>query len=93
MCLRLALAALVALLMGSPMADAQMPASAPKIPLVLGFANFSGDDLAPLAAADAAILSPLFETVRILPAGQIPGGPRSFYLHAPESKWHAAQQR
>jgi len=43
-----------------------------KIPLTLGFGNVSGDDLAPLVSEDAALLSQLFERVRIVPAHLIP---------------------
>ena len=44
-----------------------------KIPLILGFANLSGDDLAPLVSEDARVLSELFERVRIVAPHQIPG--------------------
>ncbi|WP_417067495.1 hypothetical protein [Niveibacterium terrae] len=43
-----------------------------KIPLTIGFANLSGDDLSAMVAEDAAALSPLFARSKIVPAHQIP---------------------
>jgi hypothetical protein len=40
--------------------SARMAHSAGKIPLSLGFVNFSGEDLAPLIREDSSVLSPLF---------------------------------
>lgn len=46
--------------------------SKPKIPLTLGFANLSGDDLAPLLKEDVAALSPLFARVAIADPRKVP---------------------
>jgi hypothetical protein len=63
-----------------------MPASTrPKISISIGFANFSGDDLQPLVDEDLAALTPLFETVRPMPAHQIPSTQIIFvYAHLDE---------
>jgi hypothetical protein len=47
-------------------------AESPKIPLTIGFANLSGDDLSTIAAEDAKALSPLFARSRVVAAHQIP---------------------
>jgi hypothetical protein len=49
-----------------------MAVSSKPIALTLGFANFAGDTLEPLRSEDSASLSPLFETVRQLPPGNLP---------------------
>jgi hypothetical protein len=57
-----------------------------KIPLTLGFANLSGDDLGALLSEDAANLSSLFASVRVVPARQIPGATILFvYTHLNEN--------
>jgi hypothetical protein len=43
-----------------------------KIPLAVGFANFSGEDFALLASEDLAAISPLFETTIVATTQQIP---------------------
>ncbi|MGZ5803246.1 MAG: hypothetical protein ACXWKC_16000 [Xanthobacteraceae bacterium] len=53
-----------------------------KIPLTLGFANLSGDDLSPLVTEDVEALSPLFINTRVVPAHQLPGAHVLFvYTH------------
>lgn len=49
-----------------------MAQSAGKIPVSLGFVNFSGEDLAPFARNDSSVLSPLFERASSPPFGQVP---------------------
>jgi hypothetical protein len=67
----------------TPMAQtpvAQTPIA--KIPVTLGFANLAGEDLAGLAAEDAAALAPLFQRVRIVGPHQIPNSQVLFvYAH------------
>lgn len=50
----------------------RMAQSAGKIPLSLGFVNFSGEDMAPLIREDASVLSPLFAQSTSPPLGRIP---------------------
>lgn len=52
--------------------SARMARSAGRIPLSLGFVNFSGEDLAPLIREDASVLSPLFAQSTAPPVGRIP---------------------
>lgn len=60
-------------------------AATKKIPLSIGFANFSGDDLAPLVEADVASLGPLFARARTAPAHQLPTAEVLFmYMHLNE---------
>jgi hypothetical protein len=60
-------------------------AEPPKIPLTIGFANLSGDDLSSMASADAAALSPLFARSRVVPTHQIPSAEVLFvYAHLNE---------
>jgi hypothetical protein len=60
-------------------------AEPPKIPLTIGFANLSGDDLSFMASEDAAALSPLFARSRVVPAHQIPSAEILFvYAHLNE---------
>jgi hypothetical protein len=60
-------------------------AEPPKIPLTIGFANLSGDDLSSMASEDAAALSPLFARSRVVPAHQIPSAEILFvYAHLNE---------
>lgn len=42
------------------------------IPLTIGFANLSGEDLSPFASADVALLSPLFARSRVVADHEIP---------------------
>ena len=57
-------------------------AGTPKIPLTIGFANLSGDDLGTIASEDAAALSPLFARSRLVDAHQIPSAEILFvYAH------------
>lgn len=57
----------------------------PKIPLTIGFANLSGDDLSTLVSEDAKILSPLFTRSRVVAAHQIPSAEILFvYAHLNE---------
>ena len=56
-----------------------------KIPLTIGFANLSGEDLAEIASEDVATLSPLFAQSRIVPNHQIPSAEVLFvYAHLNE---------
>lgn len=56
-----------------------------KIPLSIGFANLSGEDLRVFAAADAEVLSPLFATSRSVADHQIPSAQILFvYAHLNE---------
>ncbi|HTY68953.1 MAG TPA: hypothetical protein VMH36_20030 [Alphaproteobacteria bacterium] len=67
---------------------------AQKIPLTLGFANLSGDDLAPIASEDVAALSPLFENTRVVPPHQAPSADVLFlYVHLNEDGSVPAGQR
>lgn len=60
-------------------------AEPPKIPLTIGFANLSGDDLSSMASKDAAALSPLFARSKVVPAHQIPSAEILFvYAHLNE---------
>lgn len=60
-------------------------AEPPKIPLTIGFANLSGDDLSSLASKDATVLSPLFARSKVVPAHQIPSAEILFvYAHLNE---------
>lgn len=53
-----------------------------KIPLTIGFANFSGTDLDAFVADDAMVLSPLFARSRVVDAHQIPSAEILFiYAH------------
>jgi len=52
--------------------SARMALSAGRIPLSLGFVNFSGEDLAPLIREDSSVLSPLFAQSTSPPLGRIP---------------------
>ena len=57
-------------------------ADSPKIPLTIGFANLSGDDLSSIASEDASVLSPHFARSRVVPAHQIPSAEILFvYAH------------
>jgi len=65
--------------------SASSSAEPPKIPLTIGFANLAGDDLAAMAAEDAAALAPLFARSRVVPAHQIPSAEILFvYAHLNE---------
>lgn len=56
-----------------------------KIPLTIGFANLSGEDLAEMVSEDASALSPLFTRSRIVPNHQIPSAEILFvYAHLNE---------
>lgn len=56
-----------------------------KIPLTIGFANLSGEDLSHLVTEDAAALSPLFTRSNIVADHQIPGSEILFvYAHLNE---------
>ena len=56
-----------------------------KIPLTIGFANLSGEDLSSIASEDASALSPLFARSRVVPAHQIPSAEVLFvYAHLNE---------
>jgi hypothetical protein len=57
---------------------AQSTPSVAKIPVALGFVNFSGSDLDRLVAEDRAALSPLFAITNAPPPGQIPVAPVLF---------------
>lgn len=60
-------------------------AELPKVPLTIGFANLSGDDLNSMVSEDAAALSPLFVRSRVVPAHQIPSAEILFvYAHLNE---------
>ncbi len=59
-------------------AMAQSASPGAKIPLSIGFVNFSGKELDPLLKEDAAALSPLFANTNVPPAGQIPVAPVLF---------------
>jgi len=60
-------------------------AEPPKIPLTIGFANLSGDDLGAIASEDAKVLSPLFAQSRVVAPHQIPGAEILFvYAHLKE---------
>jgi hypothetical protein len=67
------------------MLNSPPPSLAPepaKIPLTIGFANLSGDDLDPIASEDSAALSPLFARSRVVPAHNIPSADILFiYAH------------
>ena len=53
-----------------------------RIPLVIGFANLSGDDLSGIASEDEVALAPLFSQSRVVPAGQVPSAHVLFvYTH------------
>jgi hypothetical protein len=60
-----------------------MPAvSEKKIPIAVGFANLSGDDLNAILQEDVGVLSPLFEHVVVTAPGQISRAPVLFlYAH------------
>ena len=59
-----------------------MAQPAGKIPLSIGFVNFSGEDLAPLAREDSSVLSPLFARSTSPPVGKIPAANVLFvYAH------------
>lgn len=56
-----------------------------KIPLTIGFANLSGEDLAEIASEDATALSSLFVQSRVVPNHQIPSAEILFvYAHLNE---------
>jgi hypothetical protein len=56
-----------------------------KIPLTIGFANLSGEDLSSLAAEDVTALSPLFARSRVVSVHQIPSAEILFvYAHLNE---------
>lgn len=56
-----------------------------QIPLTIGFANLSGDDLADIVSEDAAVLSPLFIRSTVVPNHQIPSAEILFvYAHLNE---------
>lgn len=56
-----------------------------RIPLTLGFANLSGEDLNALVAEDAAAIAPLFHSARIVAPHQIPSAEILFvYVHLNE---------
>jgi len=60
-------------------------AKRPKIPLTIGFANLSGDDLNAIASEDEKALSPLFAQSRVVAAHQIPSAEILFvYAHLNE---------
>lgn len=72
----------IVLLMTPSFSSAAEP---PKIPLTIGFANLSGDDLSSLASKDATVLSPLFARSKVVPAHQIPSAEILFvYAHLNE---------
>ncbi|MBX9912397.1 MAG: hypothetical protein K2Y25_00725 [Pseudomonadaceae bacterium] len=57
----------------------------PKIPLTIGFANLSGEDLAGFASEDEAVLSSLFIRSKVVPSHQIPSAEILFvYAHLNE---------
>lgn len=64
----------------------EKPKPAPqKIPLTIGFANLSGEDLAEIASEDATALSSLFVQSRVVPNHQIPSAEILFvYAHLNE---------
>lgn len=56
-----------------------------KIPLTIGFANLSGEDLTEIASEDAAALSSLFVQSKVVPSHQIPSAEILFvYAHLNE---------
>ncbi len=71
--------------LGLAASSAAVPAEPAKIPLTIGFANFSGDDLRAIATEDAAALSPLFARARVVPDTQTPSAEILFiYAHLNE---------